>query len=140
VSDLAKNARSLFSQAVQKVEVVNNQPNVNPDIKVLLSELVTACQTFDAAIKQGVGSSADSSYIKRKMDQVVKDARGNEIKLEEAKKSLATIVEQIKVIAAEAGAILKRHDHSLENEDVMSAAKIKLAAQKMVESLTNLPG
>lgn len=134
----AHNLKQRLSIAVQKADEVVNQTHVAADIKSIVREMRDIAEGFGHEMANTRDSSADTRFMKKKLDQAVKDHRSLELKIDDVKKAIGELVVELKTIGGEVGGILKRHDPSSGDDDCFAALKIKAATQKMAEIVVKL--
>lgn len=124
--------KSFLHGVREQADVIIGEPHVSADVKNVIRDLLQVCANFDELLEHSSGQSADTRMLKKKLDQAKADARASENKIGDVKKTILSLVEEIKSIGAESGHILKRHA-TPNDPDAASATKITAATRKMVE-------
>jgi hypothetical protein len=116
-------------------ENVLGETHVSEDIKHVIRDLMKVCGNLQGLIHQSSGQSADARMLKKKVDQTKGELRMSEDRVDSAKKLIFSLIEEVKVIANEAGVIIKRNEGAGDTSDLSSAVRIRTAAQKMIEQI-----
>lgn len=127
-----------LSETRERANKVLNEEHVGADVRNVIKDLLQVADSFSTLMQENVGQSADVRVWRKKHDQVKAEARDLSAKMDAAKKAVQALVEEIKQVSAEAAIIAKRHDQSPQDPDLQSAARIRLAAQKMVALIVQL--
>jgi archaellum component FlaC len=138
MSDDQHNLKVFLNQARERAAIVVTEEHIGADVKNVIKDLLQISDSFSTLMQQNVGQSADVRVWRKKYDQAKAEAKDISTKLEGIKKAVQGLVEEVKVVSAEAVTIAKRFEQAPQDPNLQSAARIRAAAQKMVALIVQL--
>ncbi|MES3038109.1 MAG: hypothetical protein V4736_09405 [Bdellovibrionota bacterium] len=121
-----------------KASTILDSDHVAAEVKLIIKDFLQVCDNFDTLSQQSSGQNADARLLKKRLDQSKTEMKALENKIDSIKKSVVSMIEDIKIASAEANAIIKRHPAEGDDPDFQSASKIKSSIQKLTEKVVSL--